>query len=56
MIVSQPDIPEPHYTAPVAMDHVWDQVNCVKLFRRRRAANNRTGPVSTVKIPLSELQ
>ena len=25
MTVSQSDIPKPHYTAPVAMDHVWDQ-------------------------------
>ena len=56
MIVSQSDIPEPHYTAPVDMDHVWDQVNCVKLLRRRRAANNRTGPVTAEEIPLSELQ
>ena len=24
VLVSQSDIPKPHYTAPVAMDHDWD--------------------------------
>ena len=52
MTVSQSDIPKPHYTAPVAMDHVWDQVNCVKQYRRRRAAVNGARPVPTEEIPL----
>ena len=33
------------------MDHVWDQVNCVKQYRRRRAAVNGVRPIPTEEIP-----